>query len=139
MHGKHTDSFVRWKLAATLMSVRTDKGKTIFCQEVLAERCALKGDGFCRVQVHHLISELNDITAAEEGPVLPDGAWREKLGDNSRGLFNSFPRAIQEMLLLERDPHGNVQVGGKVLNLFSLKFCQMGFGGWMFGRVGFDW
>ncbi|GAQ89015.1 pyrophosphate--fructose-6-phosphate 1-phosphotransferase [Klebsormidium nitens] len=61
-------------------------------------------------EVHHLISELNDITAAEEGPVLPDGAWREKLGDNSRGLFNSFPRAIQEMLLLERDPHGNVQV-----------------------------
>lgn len=64
------------------------------------------------LQVHHLISELNDITAAEEGPVLPDGAWREKLSDNSRGLFNSFPRAIQEMLLLERDPHGNVQVRG---------------------------
>jgi hypothetical protein len=80
------------------------------------------------LQVHHLISELNDITAAEEGPVLPDGAWREKLSDNSGGLFNSFPRAIQEMLLLERDPHGNVQVRG------AAGFCVRSFWGFVYQK-----
>ncbi|GER57226.1 phosphofructokinase family protein, partial [Striga asiatica] len=59
-------------------------------------------------EVQQLISELNEILA--NGSVDEDGAWKSKLGEQSRQLFDFLPKAIQEQLLLERDPHGNVQV-----------------------------
>jgi pyrophosphate--fructose-6-phosphate 1-phosphotransferase len=34
----------------------------------------------------------------------------EKLTDTSKNLFNFLPKEIAEQLLLDRDPHGNVQV-----------------------------
>jgi pyrophosphate--fructose-6-phosphate 1-phosphotransferase len=52
------------------------------------------------LQVQQLISELNEILAhdiVDEG-----GLWKKKL--------EFLPQAIQEQLMLERDPHGNVQV-----------------------------
>ncbi|KAI9109554.1 hypothetical protein K1719_019608 [Acacia pycnantha] len=62
--------------------------------------------------VHHLpqklIAELNEILANET--MDEDGLWKKKLTDQSLKLFEFLPRSIQEQLMLERDPHGNVQV-----------------------------
>uniref|UniRef100_A0A803NZH4 Pyrophosphate--fructose 6-phosphate 1-phosphotransferase subunit beta n=1 Tax=Cannabis sativa TaxID=3483 RepID=A0A803NZH4_CANSA len=52
--------------------------------------------------------ELNEILAHEV--VDEDGQWKKKLADQSLQLFEFLPPAIQEQLMLERDPHGNVQV-----------------------------
>lgn len=60
------------------------------------------------MQVQQLIAELNEILAhdiVDEG-----GLWKKKLKDQSLQLFEFLPPAIQEQLMLERDPHGNVQV-----------------------------
>ena len=51
-----------------------------------------------------LIQELNTLLAQEEDQVV------EKLSQGSRALFNFLPKEISDQLLLERDPHGNVQV-----------------------------
>lgn len=59
-------------------------------------------------EVQQLIGELNEILA--HGVVDEGGLWKEKLQLQSRSLFDLLPRNIQEQLLLERDPHGNVQV-----------------------------
>ncbi len=34
----------------------------------------------------------------------------ENLTEKSKAVFNFIPESIREQLLLERDPHGNVQV-----------------------------
>lgn len=65
----------------------------------------------CHLQVQHLIAELNEILAndiVDEG-----GLWKKKLTDQSLQLFEFLPQTIQEQLMLERDPHGNVQVPSK--------------------------
>ncbi|XP_059451576.1 pyrophosphate--fructose 6-phosphate 1-phosphotransferase subunit beta-like [Corylus avellana] len=59
-------------------------------------------------EVQQLISELNEILAHDV--VDETGMWKKKLQSQSQELFELFPQAIQEQLLLERDPHGNVQV-----------------------------
>ncbi|MED6123960.1 hypothetical protein PIB30_054496 [Stylosanthes scabra] len=59
-------------------------------------------------EVQQLIAELNEILAhdiVDEG-----GLWKKKLTEQSLKLFDFLPQAIQEQLMLERDPHGNVQV-----------------------------
>ncbi|KAL1804185.1 hypothetical protein ACET3Z_032832 [Daucus carota] len=59
-------------------------------------------------EVQHLIAELNEILAsgvADEG-----GLWKKKLAPQTLELFELLPPAIQDQLMLERDPHGNVQV-----------------------------
>jgi len=43
------------------------------------------------------------------------GLWKKKLSDQSLKLFEFLPQAIQEQLMLERDPHGNVQVPNVVV------------------------
>lgn len=60
------------------------------------------------VQVQKLIAELNEILAHDT--VDEAGVWKNKLEAESKKLFEFLPPAIQEQLLLERDPHGNVQV-----------------------------
>ncbi|MBN2780943.1 MAG: diphosphate--fructose-6-phosphate 1-phosphotransferase [Candidatus Marinimicrobia bacterium] len=64
-----------------------------------------------------LISELNDLMAKHEAEIngIPDmGAKREyiagKLAPRTAELYRSLPRQIAEQLIMERDPHGNVQV-----------------------------
>ncbi|XP_038984082.1 pyrophosphate--fructose 6-phosphate 1-phosphotransferase subunit beta [Phoenix dactylifera] len=59
-------------------------------------------------EVQQLIAELNEILAHDV--VDEEGLWKKKLSDQSQLLFEFLPQAIQEQLLLERDPHGNVQV-----------------------------
>ncbi|GHV20713.1 pyrophosphate--fructose 6-phosphate 1-phosphotransferase [Spirochaetia bacterium] len=68
-------------------------------------------------EVKALIEELNDIMAkyGKEFSAFPsfDGqrAWLEKkLSRSSVVLFENFPEEIAKQLLLDRDPHGNVQV-----------------------------
>lgn len=68
----------------------------------------------CNLQVQQLISELNEILAHDS--VDETGMWKKKLQSQSQELFELFPQAIQEQLLLERDPHGNVQVIGNILS-----------------------
>ncbi|XP_009620787.1 pyrophosphate--fructose 6-phosphate 1-phosphotransferase subunit beta-like [Nicotiana tabacum] len=59
-------------------------------------------------EVQQLIAELNEILAND---VIDEGGnWKKKLRSQSHELFEFLPQAIQEQLLLERDPHGNVQV-----------------------------
>ncbi|KAG2300964.1 hypothetical protein Bca52824_037436 [Brassica carinata] len=55
-----------------------------------------------------LIAEINEILANEV--VDESGLWKKKLTEQSLKLFDLLPEAIQEQLMLERDPHGNVQV-----------------------------
>jgi|UniRef100_A0A2N9FAL9 pyrophosphate--fructose-6-phosphate 1-phosphotransferase len=59
-------------------------------------------------EVQHLIAELNEILAHDV--VDEGGLWKKKLPNQSLQLFEFLPQAIQEQLMLERDPHGNVQV-----------------------------
>jgi pyrophosphate--fructose-6-phosphate 1-phosphotransferase len=60
-------------------------------------------------EMNVLISEINEILSEE---VTGDIAAYVcgKLTEVSRNLFNILPDAIAEQLLLDRDPHGNVQV-----------------------------
>lgn len=60
------------------------------------------------LQVQKLIAELNEILAHDV--VDEAGAWKSKLQPESKELFEFLPKTIQEQLMLERDPHGNVQV-----------------------------
>ncbi|XP_074575811.1 LOW QUALITY PROTEIN: pyrophosphate--fructose 6-phosphate 1-phosphotransferase subunit beta-like [Curcuma longa] len=59
-------------------------------------------------EVQQLIAELNEILAHDV--VDAEGLWKNKLQQQSKVLFEFLPQQIQEQLLLERDPHGNVQV-----------------------------
>ncbi|XP_068646113.1 pyrophosphate--fructose 6-phosphate 1-phosphotransferase subunit beta-like [Aristolochia californica] len=57
-------------------------------------------------EVQQLIAELNEILGHDV--VVEGGLWKKKLRHQSQLLFEILPKAIQEQLMLERDPHGNV-------------------------------
>lgn len=59
-------------------------------------------------EVRGLIGELSDLLSQSEGPVETEIQGR--LSPSAAGLFRSLPEAICRQLLLDRDPHGNVQV-----------------------------
>ncbi|KAL0234677.1 hypothetical protein PCE1_001713 [Barthelona sp. PCE] len=58
-------------------------------------------------EMGELISELNDKLAEED---ITDSNVREALSAKNVALLDSLPATIQNQLLLDRDPHGNVQV-----------------------------
>lgn len=70
-----------------------------------------------QLQVQQLIAELNEILAQDS--VDEKGVWKKKLRSQSHELFEFLPQAIQEQLLLERDPHGNVQVVSISCGIFA--------------------
>ena len=76
--------------------------------------------------MQQLIAELNEILAHDV--VDEGGVWKKKLTSQSLQLFDFLPEAIQEQLMLERDPHGNVQVYTVycVLTIQFLKFSRPG-------------
>lgn len=55
-----------------------------------------------------LIGELNDLLG--KGSDAAQSAIQSKLSIASAQLFRALPATIQQQLLLDRDPHGNVQV-----------------------------
>ncbi|WP_234445860.1 diphosphate--fructose-6-phosphate 1-phosphotransferase [Carboxylicivirga marina] len=64
-----------------------------------------------------LIAELNDFLAHNEAEVNALEGNKEKrefvaerISDESRSVFTSLPNSIANQLMLDRDPHGNVQV-----------------------------
>ncbi|PXF44921.1 Pyrophosphate--fructose 6-phosphate 1-phosphotransferase [Gracilariopsis chorda] len=59
--------------------------------------------------VEALIAELNEILAHAERS-LSRQQITEKLNPRNAELFRNLPDAIANQLMLERDPHGNVQV-----------------------------
>lgn len=59
-------------------------------------------------EMKELIAELNHL-AAGEGELRVDEV-AAKLGGSAKSCFASLPEEIQKQLLLDRDPHGNVQV-----------------------------
>lgn len=68
-------------------------------------------------EVKVLISELNDLLAQNEKEYSLLSSFESqtafisaKLSENSRKVFASLPSDIQKQLLMDRDPHGNVQV-----------------------------
>ncbi|MDR1363456.1 MAG: diphosphate--fructose-6-phosphate 1-phosphotransferase [Spirochaetaceae bacterium] len=68
-------------------------------------------------EVKALISELNDIMAQHKSEFdkaktfSEQSAWlMTKLSPASAALFNELPEEIAKQLLIDRDPHGNVQV-----------------------------
>lgn len=90
-------------MVADIVCKRSDRGKeygVVLVPEGLIEFIP---------EVKVLISEINEILAAEvQGDiqefVLP------KMTESSRALFNRLPKSVSSQLLLDRDPHGNVQV-----------------------------
>jgi diphosphate-dependent phosphofructokinase len=68
-------------------------------------------------EVKFLIGEINDVLAATEHEFKALSSFvdhkafiLERLTEPSAALFESLPQGIQEQLLWDRDPHGNVQV-----------------------------
>ena len=59
-------------------------------------------------EVGDLIGELNETLAHDPDTASVVG----RLSDAARAVFEFLPPEIQEQLLLDRDPHGNVQVRG---------------------------
>lgn len=59
-------------------------------------------------EVGKLISELNKLSAQNSS--LDAADISQKLTEDSRHCFEALPPSIQKQLLLDRDPHGNVQV-----------------------------
>ncbi|XP_068642429.1 pyrophosphate--fructose 6-phosphate 1-phosphotransferase subunit beta-like isoform X2 [Aristolochia californica] len=70
-------------------------------------------------EVQQLISVLNEILAHDV--FMEGGLWKKKLRHQSQLLFEILPPAIQEQLMLERDPHGNVQAAKSDLNHIGLR------------------
>jgi len=60
-------------------------------------------------EVKVLIKEINEIVSKPFEINIRDHV-SQHLTDQSKTLFNFLPKAIQDQLLLDRDPHGNVQV-----------------------------
>ncbi len=98
-----------------------------YIADIVAKRAA-KGDNFGTVLIPEglvefipamkiLIAELNDLIAEHEVEIAKFETNKdkrlyiaEKLTSDSSDVFKSLPSAFANQLMLDRDPHGNVQV-----------------------------
>lgn len=60
-------------------------------------------------QCKTLIQELNALVSCSSG-TAERAEISQALTEKSKACFDTFPKEIQQQLLLDRDPHGNVQV-----------------------------
>lgn len=99
------------KAIADVVAARAEKGENF--------GVALIPEGLIEFipEVGRLIGEINDILARDAAGFSAAGApeeqaeWlRTKLSGESAAIFGSLPREIRKQLLMDRDPHGNVQV-----------------------------
>jgi pyrophosphate--fructose-6-phosphate 1-phosphotransferase len=58
-------------------------------------------------EVNVLIKEINEIVSMPFENSIRDHV-QAHLTETSKSVFNFLPKAIQDQLLLDRDPHGNV-------------------------------
>jgi len=96
------------KEVADLVEARAEVGKNygiILLPEGLIEQVP---------EMHRLITELNTLLARPEfsslGPKEALPKMLQTLQGEQKTTFASLPESIQRQLLLDRDPHGNVQV-----------------------------
>ena len=68
-------------------------------------------------EVKVLIAEINELLAVRADDYAVLGSWEDQFGfvvsnltANSANVFRTLPVDIQHQLLMDRDPHGNVQV-----------------------------
>ncbi|GHV88494.1 pyrophosphate--fructose 6-phosphate 1-phosphotransferase [Spirochaetia bacterium] len=95
----------------TAVSRRADKGNNfgvVLIPEGLVEFIP---------EMRNLIAELNDIMARDAGEFTAAGSFLlkiewlgKKLSPASAAVLKSLPTEIAEQFLMDRDPHGNVQV-----------------------------
>ena len=57
-----------------------------------------------------LIKEINEILAAGNGVQATEESMMRFLSQENKTVFSYLPDSIKSQLLLDRDPHGNVQV-----------------------------
>ncbi len=72
------------------------------------------------MQIGALISELNELLADVTTDVQSHDALMTRLSPANLAVFEFLPASTRQQLLLDRDPHGNVQVGQLYLNLRKL-------------------
>ena len=76
----------------------------------LALQSSVPHKGNCVLQIGALISELNELLADTDVDVSCHDSLVTKLSGANLAVFQFLPTAVRQQLLLDRDPHGNVQV-----------------------------
>lgn len=97
-------------------------------------------------EVYDLVAELNEVLARNEGEFHALTTFPHKrqyvmehLSPHSSGLYRRLPREIATQLILDRDPHGNVQVARidterLLLELVELKLNEYRQHGYFHGK-----
>jgi pyrophosphate--fructose-6-phosphate 1-phosphotransferase len=76
-------------------------------------------------EMKQLISELNTLLSKESDRENQAGGEAVvRLSSEAKRCFTSLPTAIQQQLLLDRDPHGNVKVAQIESEKLLIEMCQ---------------
>ena len=75
-------------------------------------------------EVKPLLSEINEMFGENNNIEDPRKYVLSKLTEKSKDLFEFLPKAISDQLLLDRDPHGNVQVAKIETEILMILLCQ---------------
>ena len=117
---------------ANIIAARAEKGKNF--------GIALIPEGLIEFipEMKVMIASLNDLLAGLEKDSSYQNATQEekyqiitsKLDNNNAKLFNSLPSQIKAQLLMDRDPHGNVQVSKietekLLIEMIKVKLAEM--------------
>eukprot|EP00743_Colponemidia_sp_Colp-15_P004278 GILK01004615.1.p1 GENE.GILK01004615.1~~GILK01004615.1.p1 ORF type:complete len:1223 (-),score=232.86 GILK01004615.1:147-3782(-) len=75
-------------------------------------------------EVHELINELNELLSQDSEAHEDHDAIAERLSFNAAALFKFLPANIRHELMLDRDPHGNVQVAKIETEKLLISLCE---------------